>query len=333
MKDSSQTLTYKQDLLGREIDKAATLRLKNSNAKTYHIRTRYSLDGQVKAKHLINGDWLVFSLEEQTGLTKAMTIHRTIWPSLTNKIATWFNLPDLPLQIATKQTVVTDIKVHPFNGITQLTHGNGFSDHYDFDLAGRLMSLSHSKQPQNSKTNSEFVKASYTYDAGRRLISEQISTADIQGKVKAYAYTGWNDFSTPPKSGFIKAVVSTTPNSNMDAGIPKARLTYADMAQPTLDQAGRTTADRHYRYQYNVWGKLASVQNKANQQTIASYQSNALGERVMASYTVSTSKANTSQTHYYLYDKQKRIAELDEAGNVIQQYLYVNQTPVALINT
>ncbi|MDP3608524.1 MAG: RHS repeat-associated core domain-containing protein [Methylophilus sp.] len=333
LKDSTQTLTFIQDLLGREIGKATTLILKNRNAKTYHIRTRYTLDGQVKAKQLINGDWLVFSLEEQTGLTKAMTIHRTIWPSLTNKIAIWFNLPDLPLQIATKQPVVTDIKVHPFNGITQLTHGNGFSDHYDFDLAGRLTTVSHSKQPQNSNTNSQFIKASYTYDAGRRLISEQISTADIQGKFKAYAYTGWNNFSTPPKSGFIKAVVSTTPNNNMDAGIPKARFSYADTAETTLDQAGRTTADQHYRYQYNVWGKLASVQNKANQQTIASYQSNALGERVMVSYPTSTSQGNASQTRYYVYDKQKRIAELDEAGNVIQQYLYVNQTPVALINT
>ena len=332
VKDSIQTITYTQDILGREIDKATTLRLKNRNAKTYHIRTRYSLDGQVKAKQLINGDWLVFSLEEQTGLTQAMTIHSTIWPSLTNKIATWFNLPDLPLQIATKQTVVTDIKVHPFNGITQLTHGNGFSDHYDFDLAGRLMSVSHSKQPPNSKTNSPFIKASYTYDAGRRLTSEQISTADLQGKVKAYTYTGWNDFSTPPKSGFIKAVVSTTPNSNMDAGIPKARFSYADTAETTLDQAGRTTADQHYRYQYNVWGKLASVQNKANQQTIASYQSNALGERVMASYP-NANNHQLTQPRYYVYDKQKRIAELDEAGNVIQQYLYVNQTPVALINT
>ena len=127
-------------------------------------------------------------------------------------------------------------------------------------------------------------------------------------------------------------MVSTTPNSNIDAGIPKARFSYADTAETTLDQAGRTTADQHYRYQYNVWGKLASVQNKANQQTIASYQSNALGERVMASYP-NANNHQLTQPRYYVYDKQKRIAELDEAGNVIQQYLYVNQTPVALINT
>lgn len=55
----------------------------------------------------------------------------------------------------------------------------------------------------------------------------------------------------------------------------------------------------------------------------------------MASYPSVTNnqQANTNQTRYYLYDKQQRIAELDEAGNVIQQYLYVNQTPVSVINT
>ncbi len=335
IKDSYQTLSYSQDLLGREIDKATTLTLKNGLTKTYHIHTRYTVDGKVKAKQLINGDWLVFTLDGKTGLTKAMTIHKTIWPSLTNKLADWLNMPDLPLQIATTEQVVTDIKAHPFSGITHIAHGNGITDSYAFDLAGRLTSVSHSKQLQNNKANSPLIKASYQYDAGRRLISEQINTGDLQGKVKEYAYTGWNTFTTPPHSGFIKAVVSTTPTHNNDTGIAKVRLSQADMAETTLDQAGRTTTDQHYRYQYNVWGKLTAVQTNSNLQTIATYQHNALGERIMASYLTSTNnqQTNTSQIRYYLYDKQQRIAELDEAGNVIQQYLYINQTPVAVINT
>lgn len=335
IKDSHQTLSYSQDLLGREIDKATTLNLKTGLTKTYHIHTRYTVDGKIKAKQLINGDWLVFGLDNKTGLTQAMTIHKTIWPSLTNKMASWLNMPDLPLQIATTKTVVTDINVHPFNGITHLTHGNGISDDYVFDLAGRLTGVSHGKQSQNNHANSPLIKASYTYDAGRRLISEQISTADLQGKVKAYAYTGWNDFASPPKEGFIKTVKSIRQNNNMDAVTSNATLTYADTAQTSLDQAGRTTRDEHHRYQYDVWGKLTRVQNKTNNTIIASYQSNAFGERVMASYPTATNnqQANTNQTRYYLYDKQQRIAELDENGDVIQQYLYVNQSPVTVINT
>jgi RHS repeat-associated protein len=329
VKDRTQTITYERDLLGRETDKATTLKLQNNQttkpiSKTYHIRTRYTTDGKVKAKQLIDGQWLVFSLEDKTGLTKAMQLHKTIWPSLTNKLAIWLNLPDLPLQIATTKTVVTDIKVHPFDGITHLTHGNGINDDYGFDLAGRLTTVSHGKQTQSKKPNSPFIQASYTYDAGRRLISEQINTADSQGKVNAYAYTGWNDFSTPPKTGFIKAVVPNTATNSQASSATAAKIEYA-----TMDQAGRTTSDNHYRYSYNVWGKLASVQTKTNNATIAIYQSNALGERTMASYPTS----ERQQARYYLYDKQQRIAELDEAGNVVQQYLYVNQTPVAVINT
>jgi hypothetical protein len=72
-----------------------------------------------------------------------MRLHNTIWPSLTNKLADWLKLPDLPLQIATTETVVSDITVHPFNGITHLTHGNGISDDNRFDLAGHLITVSH----------------------------------------------------------------------------------------------------------------------------------------------------------------------------------------------
>ena len=72
--------------------------------------------------------------------------------------------------------------------------------------------------------------------------------------------------------------------------------------------------------------------NNTDKNIIARYQHNALGERVMASYPQSDNN-KASQTHYYLYDKQQRIAELDENGNIIQQYLYINQTPVAVINT
>jgi RHS repeat-associated protein len=335
IKDSNQTLSYSQDLLGREIDKATTLTLKNGLTKTYHIHTRYTVDGKVKAKQLINGDWLVFTLNDTTGVTQAMTLHKTIWPSLTNQLADWLNMPDLPLQIATTEKVVTDIKVHPFNGITHIIHGNGISDDYGFDIAGRLITVSHGTAAYNSHQHQPFVNATYKYDADRRLISEQINTGDLQVKVKEYAYTGWNTFTTPPQSGFTKAVVSTTPTHSKDAGIANARLSQAVMADTTLDQAGRATTDQHYRYQYNVWGKLTAVQTKTNQQTIATYQYNALGERIMASYPTAThnQQANTNQTRYYVYDKKKRIAELDEAGNVIQQYLYVNQTPVALINT
>jgi RHS repeat-associated protein len=323
VKDSAQTITYTKDLLGRELDKATTISLQNGQQKTYHIRTRYDAQGHIHAKQLIDGQWLAFTLDNKTGLTKAMTIHKTIWPSLTNKLADWLNLPNLPLQIATKETVVTDITVHPFNGITHLTHGNGISDDYGFDLAGRLTTVSHVNPPQKNKANSPFIQASYTYDAGRRLVSEKIDTANLQGKVKAYAYTGWNQLATPPKAGFMHAVANHAATNNT------ANNAMAKSEQTAQDQAGRTTSDAQYRYSYNVWGKLTNVQKKNTNTIVASYQNNALGERVMASYPT----AENTQTRYYLYDHQQRVAELDDNGQVLQQNLYVNQSLVAVINT
>ena len=42
---------------------------------------------------------------------------------------------------------------------------------------------------------------------------------------------------------------------------------------------------------------------------------NAYGERVKATY--------GQQTNYYLYDNQKRVAELDASGKIRQQYFYL----------
>jgi RHS repeat-associated protein len=323
VKDSVQTITYTKDLLGRELDKATTFKLQNGQHNTYHIRTRYDALGHVHAKQLIDGQWLVFTLDDKTGLTKAIKLHSTIWPSFTNKLADWLNLPNLPLKIASKETVVTDITVHPFNGITHLTHGNGISDDNRFDLAGRLTTVSHGNPSRNNKANSPFIQASYTYDAGRRLISEKIDTANMQGKVKEYAYTGWNQLATPPQAGFMHAVANHAATNNT------ANNAMTKSEQTAQDQAGRTTSDAQYRYSYNVWGKLTNVHKKNTNTIVASYQNNALGERVMASYPT----AENTQTRYYLYNHQQRVAELDGNGQVLQQYVYVNQSLVAVINT
>ncbi|EUJ09340.1 RHS repeat-associated core domain [Methylophilaceae bacterium 11] len=356
IQDAHQTIRYTQDLLGRETDKATTLILQNNQASTYHIRTRYDALGHIKAKQLIDGQWLVFTLNDKTGLTTAMRLHSTIWPSLTNKLADWLNLPDLPLQIATRQSIVTDITAHPFNGITHLTHGNGMSDDYTFDLVGRLTTVSHGigngaqQHPSNNKTGNPLIQASYTYDAGRRLTSEAWTDVVNRRQVNQYAYQGWNQLATKPQAGLIKAVATTT-TASTTVSRNESHYKSVESQNATLDRAGRTVADTDYRYSYNAWGKLSAVQANTNNKTIATYQHNALGERIMTNYPTESRARNTApslraealsdkrgnlppgQTRYYLYDHQQRIAELDEKGHVLQQYLYINQTPVAVINT
>jgi|APLak6261702949_1056265.scaffolds.fasta_scaffold00037_11 RHS repeat-associated protein len=342
IQDAHQTISYQHDLLGREIDKTTILTLQNqpsqkNQTRTYNIRTRYDEAGRIKAKQLIDGQWLVFTPNNKTGLTKAMHLHKTLLPGLTNTLADWLNLPDLPLQVATTKVVVNDITLHPFNGITHLTHGNGISDDYSFDIAGRLTSVRYGKHltalasaPAGFSTPvSPLIHARYTYDAGRRLTAENISMPNMPGSERQYAYTGWNQLATAPQAGFVKAVGKSSAQRLSKHAI---NSNVANLTAATLDAAGRTTRDARLNYTYNVWGKLSAVQTHTNLKTIARYQTNALGERIMASYPESDN-SQVSQTRYYLYDHQQRIAELDEHGNILQQYLYINQTPVAVIST
>lgn len=338
--DGMQTTQYIKDALGREVDKSITLNLKNKAPHTYHIRTRYNAQGHIKAKQLADGNWLVFSLYDKTGLTNAMTLHNPIWPSVTNKLADWFNAPDLPLQIATRETVVNDIKVHPFNGITQLTHGNGIHSNYEFDLAGRLIAVQHGKGAVSPTNKASVMQASYQYDAGRRLVAENISVANMPAQAREYAYQAWNQLATAPKAGHQKATFTQptardtnaiNPNqtsaATLTAQIKSAQALGQLKADVQIDNAGRVVDDGQYRYQYQAWGRLSTVSNQQGK-PLVHYAYNAWGERIMTQV-----EHDQDNSHYYLYDHQQRVAELDAAGNITQQYFYVNGMPVAVKNT
>lgn len=333
--DGIQLIQYTQDALGREIDKSITLNLKNKASHTYHIRTRYNAQGHIKAKQLADGNWLVFSLDHKTGLTNAINLHNPIWPSLTNKLADWFNAPDLPLQIATRETVVNNIKVHPFNGITQLTHGNGIHSNYEFDLAGRLIAVQHGKGAVSPTSKASVMQASYQYDAGRRLVAENTSVANMPAQAKEYAYQAWNQLATAPKAGYQKATFTQPTAHDTNAINPNQTPATAQSVQAPeqqqadvqIDQSGRVINDGKYRYQYQAWGRLSIVSNQQGK-PLMHYAYNAWGERIMAQ-----TDHDQDNTHYYLYDHQKRVAELDAAGNITQQYFYVNGMPVAVKNT
>ena len=282
--DPIQTTAYSYDPLGRQIEKRITL-----NQHGYSIRTRFDARGRIKAKQLADGNWLVFTQNDKTGITQSITLHRPILPAVTQKLAAWFNAPDLPLTLAWRSTVVTDIQASPLDGITHYTHGNGTATDYRFDQAGRLAGIEH------GKATGPILKASYQYDPVQRLASENINKVETK-----YAYQDWDRLAQSPANPSIQA---------------------------QYDRAGRTTHDTNYHYQYDTWGKLQSV--STSNKVVATYAHNAYGERVKASYP----NGQTQQTRYYLYDNQKRVAEIDQHGKILQQYLYLNDKPIAVIDT
>lgn len=305
VEDSAQTTAYDYDALGRQIAKRITLNIQNNTQPGYTIRTRYDASGRIHARQLADGNWLVFTPNARTGLTETIKLHSPILPALTQTLARWFNAPDLPLLLATRKTVVTGIQSNPLDGITRTVHGNGTVTDYRFDQAGRLAGIEHATPP--NKTTGAIYKASYQYDAGRRLATEKLVAEKQNASDTTYRYAGWDRLAMPSQ------VQPTQPAT-----------------QPQHDPAGRTMQDAQYRYTYDVWGKLQSVTDaRADNKIIASYAHNAYGERVKASY----GDGSKRTTRYYLYDNQKRIAELDQNGRILQQYFYLNDKPIAVLDS
>lgn len=316
--DSAQITAYGYDALGRQTEKRIILNIQNTTQRSYSIRTRYDAHGRVHARQLADGNWLVFTPHPKTGLTQTITLHHPILPGITDMLARWFNAPGLPLMIATRKTVVTDIEANPLDGITRYVNGNGTVTDYRFDMAGRLTGIEDSIR--TDKTTGAIFKASYQYDAGRRLVAEKRhvdkQNADKQNAHETtYRYAGWDRLAVPAQAQPTQAAKIPTP------AIPLQR-----------DPAGRTEQDAQFRYTYDVWGKLQSVTNAKDNKIIVTYTHNAYGERVNASY-AGDGKADAGQTSYYLYDNQKRVAEIDQDGRVLQQYLYLNDTPVAVLDS
>jgi len=92
-----------------------------------------------------------------------------------------------------------------------------------------------------------------------------------------------------------------------------------------FDANGSTTADGTNQYAYDVRGRLIQA---TTGQGAASYQVSALGQRVQKS----APGANGPVATVFHYDSRGRlIAESDPGGTVKQEYLYLNDIPVAVL--
>jgi len=79
-----------------------------------------------------------------------------------------------------------------------------------------------------------------------------------------------------------------------------------------------------YELKYNV--EQRPVQLLINGEMVATYGYNGFGQRVRKT----VYKEGSSETYYYLYEGTKLVAESDEQGDVVTQYLYLDQKPAIL---
>ena len=162
----------------------------------------------------------------------------------------------------------------------------------------------------------------YAYDAHDRLIIE--ARQDVRDGLQEVALEGANqkryfyDRGGNRVLGQEGATLRTAyaPGSNRWLGQADA----ADAVR--YDAGGQPHAIGKHDYEWDALGRLVTVREAG--QVLATYRYNHRGERV--------AKTVRGADRFYLYSGRRIMAELDGAGRVARQYVYLADKPVAIID-
>jgi YD repeat-containing protein len=219
------------------------------------------------------------------------------------------------------RVIATDIRYHPFAGITSYRDGAGQMHTRHRDLDGRLAGYTLGAEnwllsyDAAGRLRAQFDaanatrSATYGYDAVDRLTSANLPST-------AYGYT-W-DASANRTSHILG---STTRNYTIDPA--SNRLQNVGSVPPKIyghDANGSIISDGARRYAYDSKGRLSQATTAT---AITRYQYNGLGERIR--------KHNSTDTRY-VYDPEGRlIAESTPDGTIQREYLWLEDLPVAVL--
>ncbi len=218
-------------------------------------------------------------------------------------------------------TLLNQVLYEPFGPIRQWTWGNGTLTARTYDQDYKLTQVSSAtlntyafddafRITGNTDTSNSNLSWTYGYDTLDRLTSasqtglSQTWTLDVNGNRLTQggtASTTFTNATTSNKLNSINGALTRTYNYDADGHI-------------TGD--GRT-------FTYNAAGRMVTATNAGITTT---YSYNALGQRVK--------KTNSTITNYFVYDEAGHLlGEYDQAGNLIQELVWLNDIPVATIRT
>jgi len=232
-------------------------------------------------------------------------------------------------------TTVMNNALHlPFGGLTQFSYGNGKTLNKDFDLDYRLTQLSitqdngqsletlqeinYTFDPLGNITQIDDIQTpaqnyTFDYDAISRLtlaqgtFSEFLYSYDVDGNRTQLDINGdIQDYSYPQDNNHLAQINGNrTENFNYDAN---GNLI--------------TTDTRQYHYRDN--NRLIQVQEGSL--ILADYLYNAHGQRV--------SKSVNGESTHYIYDiSGNLIAEHNESGDALSEYIYLNGKRLAMVTS
>ena len=219
------------------------------------------------------------------------------------------------------QPIVSGVAYQPFGPVQSFIYGNASAAARNYDLDGRI----------GSYTLGNLTRT-VSYDDGSRItaFSHAAMLDQSFGYDNVNRLTNWSTPSSNQSFGY-DAVGNRT---SQTVGAITYPYTYAALSNQLTAVAGPTPGS----YQYEPAGSLAassqaSFAYDARRRLIqatdggqgAASQVNALGQRVVKTPT------NASPTVYH-YDRGGRlIAESDAQGNVLVEYIYLGDIPVAVI--
>ncbi len=146
-----------------------------------------------------------------------------------------------------------------------------------------------------------------------------------------FAANVWNSQSNPAAVGeFTIGGTYFIPNSGVQNSYSIAvnsnrldSISGTDAISFGYDANGNTTSKGNFTYTYGDNNRLVEV--KLSSTVIATYSYNGRGERVK--------KVASGVTTYFHYDEQGRLlVEIDDTGNTIREYVYLNGAPLAAID-
>jgi len=210
--------------------------------------------------------------------------------------------------------LVSNVSYQPFGPIKGWTWGNGTPALRTYDQDGRIASIvgadyklyGYDAAGRINLLNTDFFTyQNYGYDALDRLTS---------GHGRAYAYDANGNRHT--QSGGQASAFAVSPTNN--------RLTSAAgwiMRIYDYDNSGNVLSDGFRTFTYNDAGRMASATQNG---VTTTYTYNAVGQRVR--------KTTGSTSRYFVYDEAGHlIGEYDTAGALIQEIVWLGDTPIATV--
>lgn len=214
----------------------------------------------------------------------------------------------------------------PFGPLRGLTYGNGVVETRAFDQlyrltalgAGNVMNLSYRHDPVgNILTISNLLdptrNQSFTYDNLERLVSAQ----GVYG-TESYTYDKVGNRLQKIQNGQEEnyAYIQGTNKIQAVSGLNPVSFSY--------DQNGNTTQMGEQGFVYNQDNRL--IQASLRGSAVGTYTYNGKGER--------TRKTADGKTTIYVYDKDgSLIAEADETGAIVKEYVYLEGRLLSLISS